>query len=291
MNVKLKKIKPYLFIAPHLILFIIFFAVPAVTGILASFTKWNLYSSPEWVGFRNYYEILVNSDSTFYYQLHNGLGNTFKFVVFSVPFAIIVPLALAVALNTKVKGHKIFQSIFYIPSLLSISSVILTWIFMFHRNLGPINNILGLNVNWFGEQPFTWIAIVMITIWWTIGGNMVIYLAALAGVDKSLYEAASLDGANAIEKFFHITLPSMKNPMIYTIVMTTVAQFNVYGQPLMFSKGGPTGSTTVLLMYIKQLAFGSGEPIAGIASAMSVILGLCILAVTSILFIVMRNKD
>jgi multiple sugar transport system permease protein len=177
------------------------------------------------------------------------------------------------------------------PTLLSISSVILTWVFMFHRNLGPINNILGLRTNWFGQQPFTWIAIVIITLWWGIGGNMIIYLAALSGIDRSLYEAAEIDGANAIQRFFTITLPGLKNQLAYTVVLTTIAQFNIYGQPLMFSKGGPKESTRVLMMYIRELAFGSGESIAGLASAMAVILGLCIMAVSVIQFVLMRNKD
>ncbi len=290
-NKKNKNLTPYAFIAPHLILFIIFFAIPAVFGIFISFTNWNIMSSPKWVGFQNYYEILLNKDSTFYMQFHNGLKNTVMFVIFTVPVSIITALSVALALNAKPKGNKFFQSLFYLPSLLSISSVILTWHFLFNRNLGPINNIFNLKINWYGQQPFTWIAIVIITVWWGIGGNMVIYQAALASIPKELYEAADLDGAGAIIKFFKITLPSMKNQLTYTVIMTTIAQFNIYGQPLMFSKGGPKGSTYVLLMYIRQLAFGSGESIAGLASAMAVMLGLCIISVSSLQFFLLRNND
>ncbi|WP_252130551.1 carbohydrate ABC transporter permease [Clostridium caldaquaticum] len=286
-----KKVIPYLFIMPHLILFIIFFVIPSVFGIYISFTKWNIMGTPVFVGLDNFREILVNKDSTFYTQFHNGLGNTIQFVIYSVPFCIIVPLLIAVALNVKPRGHKFFQALFYLPSLLSISSVILTWVFLFNRNLGPINNILGLKVNWAGMQPYAWIALVLITVWWTIGGNMVIYLSALADVPVDFYEAASLDGANAIKKFFYITLPSIKNQIAYTLVMTTIAQFNIYGQPLMFTKGGPKASTYVLLMYIRETAFGTGESIAGIASAMAVMLGLCIMAVALLQFRLMRQKN
>lgn len=120
---------------------------------------------------------------------------------------------------------------------------------------------------------------------------MVIYLAALNGIDKALYESADIDGASAIHKFFHVTIPGIKHQLLYTLVLTTVAQFNIYGQPLMFSKGAPGESTRVLMMYIRELAFGSGESIAGLASAMAVILGLCIMAVSAIQFRLMRNKD
>jgi len=286
-----KKITPYVFVAPHLILFIIFFGIPAIFGIIISFTKWNLIGTPEWVGLKNYAEILSNSNSTFYIQFHNGLKNTLIFTLFSVPFCIIVPLLLATALNTRTKGHKIFQSIFYLPTLFSISSVILAWGFLFNKNFGPINKFLGKSINWGGIQPYVWVAIITITVWWYIGGNMVIYQAALAGVSADLYEAASLDGAGAVSKFLRITLPSIKNQIAYTLVMTTIAQLNIYGQPLMFSKGGPAGSTSVLLMYIRQIAFGTGDSIAGIASAMAVMLGLCIIFVASLQFYFLREKE
>lgn len=290
-KVKKKSLTPYAFLAPHLLLFILFFALPAIFGVYISFTKWNLLTSPQWVGFDNYKEILFNTESTFYTQFHNGIKNTTLFVLYSVPFCIIVPLMIALALNAKPAGRKFFQSLFYLPTLLSISSVILTWTFLFNRNLGPVNNVLKLQVNWYGQQPYTWIALVIITVWWFIGGNMVIYQAALADIPEQLYEAASLDGAGAIRKFISVTLPGIKNQLAYTIVITTIAQFNIYGQPLMFSKGGPRGSTHVLLMYIRQLAFGSGESLAGLASAMAVMLGLCILAVSVFQFILMRNRD
>lgn len=291
MKALMKKITPYLFIAPHLILFLVFFLVPAVFGIYIAFTKWDLFGTPVFVGFDNFKEILFNKESTFYFQLRNGLANTIKFVLMSVPFAILIPLFLAVALNAKPKGSKIFQAVFYAPSLLSIASVVLAWQFMFHKSLGPINNMLHIKIAWFGVQPYTWVTIVVVTIWWCIGGNMIIYLAAISGINKDLYEASSIDGANVIKQFLHITVPSMINPLAYTTVLTTIAQFNIYGQPLMLTGGGPKDSTRVLLMYIRELGFGTGGSIAGMASAMSIMLGLCIMVVSIIQFIFIREKN
>jgi multiple sugar transport system permease protein len=288
---KKKNVTPFLFLAPHLLIYFIFMAIPAVFGVLISFTSWDIMGTPRFVGLDNYREILINSSSTFYAQFHNGFKNTLFFVLISVPFMILIPLLLAVALNAKPKGHKFFQALFYLPTLLSISSVILTWTFLFNKNLGVVNNLLKLNVNWAGVLPYSWIAILIITIWWGIGGNMVIYLSGLASVSRDQYEAASIDGANTLTKFWYITLPGIKNQLAYTLVLTTIAQFNIYGQPLMFSNGGPAGKTTVLLMYIRQIAFGTGQPIAGIASAMAVMLGLCIIAVSLLQFRLMRNTD
>ncbi|MBO1514152.1 carbohydrate ABC transporter permease [Metabacillus bambusae] len=284
-------LSPYLYIGPHLILFGIFFLFPTLYGIYISFTNWDLIGEPEFVGLANYAEILVNKDSTFYDQLRIGLGNTFKFVLFTVPACIIVPLLLAAGLNTKPKGLKFFQALFYMPTLFSVSAVMIVFAMLFSVSFGPINHYLNVDTNWLSTQPYAWFTLIIVTVWWTIGGNMIIYQAALNGISKDLYEAASIDGANSVQKFFKITLPSIRAQILYTVVITTIAQFNVYGQPLMLTKGGPTSSTTVLLMYIQENAFGSGISIAGIGAAMAVILGICIMIVSAIQFFFLRQRD
>ncbi|MGX6443931.1 carbohydrate ABC transporter permease [Neobacillus sp. K501] len=284
-------LSPYLYIGPHLILFAIFFLIPTVYGIYISFTSWDLIGDPEFVGFANYQEILFNQNSTFYDQLRTGLGNTFKFVLYTVPACIIVPLLLAAGLNTKPKGLKFFQALFYMPTLFSVSAVMIIFSMLYSVSFGPFNHYLGVETNWLATQPYSWITLVTVTVWWTIGANMIIYQAALNGISKDLYEAASIDGASSVQKFFSITLPSIRSQILYTVVITTISQFNVYGQPLMLTKGGPTSSTTVLLMYIQENAFGSGISIAGIGAAMAVILGLCIMVVSAIQFFFLRQRD
>lgn len=285
------KLSPLMYIGPHLVLFLIFFLIPTVFGIYISFTNWDLLSSPDFVGLDNYKEILFNKNSTFYTQLHSGLLNTFKFVLFSVPACIIVPLLLAVGLHAKPKGTKFFQALFYVPTLFSVSAVMIIFTMLFNVSFGPFNHYFNVDTNWVSVQPYAWMTLVIVTVWWCIGANMIIYHAALNGIPNDYYEAASIDGAGSIQKFFKITLPNIKGQLLYTIVITTIAQFNVYGQPLMLTKGGPDSSTAVLLMYIQQNAFGSGQSIAGIASAMAVILGLCIMAVSCIQFIFLRQRD
>ncbi|MCR5155679.1 MAG: sugar ABC transporter permease [Butyrivibrio sp.] len=278
-NTAKKKIDltPYMFIAPQLILFAIFFVAPAVMGIYAAFTRWDIFSPqlPQFVGLDNFKEILFNSESTYYRFFRTGFTNTIIFVLISVPIGIVLPLLMALAINQKPFAHNFFQSLFYMPTVLSISTVILIWYYMFNKNLGLINNFFHTKVNWLGIQPYAWIAIVLVTIWWTIGTNMVIYLAALNGVSKDVLEAADVDGAGPVKKFFAITLPSIRNQLAYTVVLTTVAQFNIYGQPLMLTNGGPNNSTNVLLMVIRDLAFPSfgGKSISGLASAMALMLG------------------
>ncbi|MBV7507575.1 sugar ABC transporter permease [Bacillus sp. sid0103] len=285
------KFTPLMYVGPHLILFLTFFLIPTVFGIYISFTNWDLISSPDFVGLDNYKEILFNKDSTFYTELHTGLSNTFKFVLYSVPACIIVPLLLAAGLHAKPKGMKIFQALFYVPTLFSVSAVMIIFSMLFNVSFGPLNHYLKVDTNWTSVQPYAWMTLVAVTVWWCIGANMIIYQAALNGIPKDYYEAASIDGAGSIQKFFRITLPSIKGQLLYTVVITTIAQFNVYGQPLMLTKGGPDSSTAVLLMYIRQDAFGQGQSIAGMASAMAVILGLCIMVVSLIQFFFLRQRD
>jgi multiple sugar transport system permease protein len=193
-----------------------------------------------------------------------------------VPFQIIIPLIIALALYAKPRMARFFQAIIYIPTLFSITAVILTWFFILHPSYGLLNNLFDLQINWFGAQPYAWASIISVTTWWVIGVNMLIYLAALNSIDNSVIESSKIDGALGFRKIRHIYLPLIKFPLMFTILAATTLQFNIYGQPLLLTGGGPTGSTFVLIMYIRDLAFGSGIPIAGIASSMAVLLGLFI---------------
>ncbi|KRG12129.1 ABC transporter permease [Virgibacillus soli] len=290
MNKKLNW-SPLFFVGPHVILFAVFILLPTIYGIYASFTKWNLINDPVWVGLQNYKTILTNTDSTFHFQFTNGLKNTLIFVVLSVPLLIVIPLMVAVALEHKqVKLKSFIQSIIYIPGLISISAAALIWSLIFNKQLGITGNVFGSETVWASTQPYAWLIIIVITVWGGVGGNMIIYRASINGVGRDLYESAEIDGAGAIRKFFSITLPSIRFPLIYTFVMTTAGAFNVFGQPLMMTDGGPKQSTTVLMMYIRQLAFSHGESIAGMASAMAVLLGLIILVISALQYYVMDRN-
>ncbi|UUX35483.1 carbohydrate ABC transporter permease [Fundicoccus culcitae] len=279
------------FIGPHLIIFIIFSLIPIIYGIYSSFTRWNLVTDQTFVGLDNYKTILFNKDSTFYFQFRNGLKNTLIFVVMTVPFQILFPLIVATVMQHKgIKFKGLFQAIFYVPGLVSASAGAIIWLLIFNPRLGPINNLFNSDVVWTANQPYAWIVIFVMSMWGAIGGHLVIYRSAMAGVSEDLYEAADIDGAGSIRKFFSITLPSIRFPLFYTFIMSTAGAFNVYVQPLMATNGGPEQSTTVLMMYIRNLAFGSGESIAGIASAMAVLLGLVILIFSFFQFIVMTRR-
>lgn len=282
---------PALFIGPHMLLFVLFFLIPAMIGIYVSMTEWDLYSQPVFVGLDNFRTLLWDTDSIYHTQFINGFKNTMLFALLSVPLCIVIPLGLAAALSAKPRLARFFQSILYLPTLFAISAVMIIWGFLLSLSFGPIKELFGFDVHLTGTQPWAWLAIVAVTIWWTAGGNLIIYTAALSNVSRELLEAAELDGANNVTKFFKISLPSIKNQLLFTTVMTTIAQFNIYGQPLMLTGGGPNNSTRVLMMYIQENAFGSSASVAGMSSAMAVFLGLAIMIVSIFQFVSIKKLE
>ncbi|HML46288.1 MAG TPA: sugar ABC transporter permease [Clostridia bacterium] len=280
-----RSLLPYAYIGPHLFFFVIFFVTPAVYGMYAAFTKWNLFNDPVWVGLDNFRTILLEQGNTYFKQLRNGLANTFKFVIFSVPFCILFPLSLAVALNARPRGRTFFQAVYYLPALMSITTVTLSWRYMFFKSYGVMNHFFMSAADWF-VPPHSWIMLVVVTVWWVSGGTMVIYQSSLASIPTEHYEAASVDGANGWHKFLHVTLPGMRYPLTYTLVAAVVAQFNIYGQPLILTGFGNQEANAVLLMYVYENAVK--KQVAGISAAMALILGFCIMAVSLVQLRLMR---
>lgn len=265
--------------------------MPFLYGIFIAFTEWNLFTDPTWVGLENFKAILFDQDSSFYRQFWQSLGNTFIFVIMTVPLCIIVPLALAGLLGQKPKGKTLFGSIFYIPTLFSVSAVMIIFNFLLSVSYGPFNDWFNTKFNLLANQPSAWISLVLVTVWWSVGGNLIIYEAAISNISEDLLDAAAIDGAGKFRTFFSVILPNMRFQLLFTTITTIIAQFNVYGQPLMLTGGGPNQSTTVLIMIVQRLAFGTGYSRAGIASAMAVMLGLILLVISGIQFALMRRND
>lgn len=280
-----------LFIGPYFILFIIFFLIPAVFGIAVSFTEWDMYNTPEFIGFSNYNKILFDSSSIYYDQFRIGMGNTILFVLFAVPLCVFVPLLIAVLLNMKPRGHRLFQSVLYMPTLFSISAIMIIWSFLLSLSYGPFKTWFDMSIDLKSTQPWAWICIIGVTIWWCMGSNMVIYVAALNGVPQEQLEAATIDGAGAVIRLFKIVIPNIRFQLLFTTITTIVAQFNIYGQSLMLTGGGPNNSTKVLMMYIQENAFGTGISNAGMSSAMAILMGLVIMLVSTVQFIMNRRSE
>ncbi len=288
-----KIVDPLIFIGPHLLFFLVFFIIPFFFGIFISFTKWDLMSDIEFVGFQNFAQIWdikgwINSTNVFADKFFSGLKYTLYYTVVMVPLIVIVPLIFALAIHKLSHGKKFVQAVLYIPSLLSVATVALTWRWLLDLDNGVINNFFFKDNPINFVKDYAWQSIFALTLWSGVGGNLIIFMAGLSGIPQSYYEAADIDGANGWVKFWKITLPEMSFQLLFTTVMGTIGAFNVFGQPYMF--GTPTGQK-VLMQYIQEYAFGSSVSMAGMASAMSVSLGLIISVFSVIQFRLMRVKD
>lgn len=277
----LKNIEGYLFISPWIIGFFIFTLGPMVASLFYSFTKWNVFTTPEWIGFKNYQDIF--KDPLFY----KSLKNSFYFTILAVPSQIVVALILAVLLNQKIKGQQIYRTIYYLPTVVSGASVALLWMMLLNPTTGLINRILS----WFGISGPAWLldpkwvipALVLMSIW-GVGGAMVIFLAALQGVPKELYESAEIDGAGPFKRFIYITLPMISPVIFFNFVMAVIGSLKVFSPAyFMFgSQGGPKNSALFYVLYLYVNAFRDFK--MGYASALAWILFIIILAITLLIF-------
>lgn len=290
---------PYLFILPHLILFALFLGYPFFNGLYISTFEYD-YLRPErtrFVGLQNYIS-LFTPGSVEYQVFWNALGNTVEFVLYSVPPLVLVPLGLAVLLNTRIPGRNIFRAIYFAPWVLSVSVVGLLWWWIFQSQGGLITYYLrdlGLtSPRWLSSMPWAWVAIVTATVWWTLGFNMIILLAALQDIPDSLYEASSIDGATSWQAFTRITLPLLRPVLVFIITTTLLASFNLLGQPFIMTNGGPPqpnggGSTEPVMMRIYAEGFGRSRQ--GSAAAMSFVVATIMVLVSYANFRLFNRRE
>ena len=279
-------IVPYLFIAPHLLFFAAFLGWPFLYGIYISLFEFD-FLRPEkrpFVGLKNYAD-LFNPESVPFDDFWNSLSNTGEFILWSVLPLVGIALLLAVLLNRNYPGRGVFRTIFFAPYTLSVTVASVLWWWIFQQT-GIVNEVLkgiGLkSVNWLGDMPGAWIAITIATIWWTIGFNTVIFLTALQEIPKSLYEAASLDGANSQQQFFLITIPMLRSVLIFVLTITLIASANLFGQPYLMTGGGPAEGTQTVIFRIFHEGILRSQ--MGNAAAMSICVAILLLTLTYLNF-------
>jgi multiple sugar transport system permease protein len=280
---------PYLFVLPHLIFFIAFLAWPFFYGIYISLFNFD-FLRPQFrpfVGFQNYANLLVNRNSIQFSDFWSAVINTGEFMLYSVPPLVILALLLAVLLNGNYPGRNLFRGLYFAPYALSVTVAAVLWRWLFEQG-GLIDTYLrdfgGIaSVSWLGSQPWAWIAITICTVWWTIGFNTVIFLAALQEIPDSLYEAASIDGANRFQQFFSITIPMLRPVLVFVITITLIASANLFGQPHIMTG---TQSQVVGTESIIQRIYAEGilQNRMGSAAAMSVFVAAVLLILTTINF-------
>jgi multiple sugar transport system permease protein len=283
----------YVFLAPFLVLFISFVAVPAAFGIWISLHDWDfLLPGKPFVGLQNYRD-LVDSSSVQYEAFWHSMRATGIFVLASVPFLVVLPLLLAILLNRRFPGRTFFRAVFFAPFVLGVAVVGLMWAYLLDPQFGLVNGLLGAvglpdDTPWTTSQPWAWVSLVGVTVWWTIGFNAVIYLAGLADIPAEHYEAADLDGANAWQRLRYITIPALRPVLVFVVVTTVLASANMFGQSYIMTNGGPGDTTRTAIMEIAER--GLSQYRMGQASAMSYVLALFLCLVSLVNFWALREK-
>ncbi|MCD6289433.1 MAG: sugar ABC transporter permease [Anaerolineae bacterium] len=269
----------YLFISPWLLGFLMFVLGPFIASFYLSFTTYSILQPGKWVGLQNYTRAL-SREPLFW----KSLGNTAYYVIGAVPLRIILGFILALLLNVQVRGLTLWRTLFYVPSITPLVATTVLWLYLLNPKFGLINYALSLlhisPVPWLTSPKWSKPALILMSVWW-VGGNMVIFLAGLQGIPQHLYEAAELDGANALRRLWHITIPMMTPTIYFNLVINIINTFQVFVQAFIMTDGGPLNSTRFYMLYLYDNAFRFFK--MGYASALAWILFLIILALTILL--------
>lgn len=242
----------FLFISPWLIGFVLLMLVPMLTSAYISLTRWNLLKPPVFVGLENFKTIFA--DPLFY----KSMRVTFTYTLFAVPLNIVLSVFMAILLNNKIKGMNVYRTLFYLPAVVSGVVIALVWMWMFQPEFGIINNLLSYigiqGPKWIYDENWAMPSLILMSLW-NVGGNIVLYLAALQGVPTEQYEAASIDGARWLDKFLNITLPGISPTLLFTTLTGVINSLQTFTQAYVMTNGGPNESTTFYAYYIYNNAF------------------------------------
>ena len=272
----------YAFIMPNLIGYTVFVFIPVIFSFVMSVMSWDGSTRPmEFVGLQNFVDI-------FWDRVFRGsLVHTLSYALMTVLPTLVLALLLAVLLNSKIKGVAIFRTAFYFPYIASIVAVGAVWNMLFQPDFGPVNEFLKFigianPPRWVVDVNWAMVAISIVSIWKYMGYYMIVYLAALQGISSSLYEAASIDGANGWQKLVYVTIPMLTPTTFFVMIMLTIQCFKVFDLVYVMTGGGPGNATKTLVNFIYEKAFTTWE--FGPASAAAIILFVIVLIITLIQF-------
>ncbi len=264
----------WLFILPALAGTLVFIIIPVICSFGLSFCKWDLLNPVQFAGFDNYREIFT--DSLFY----KIFFNTVIFAVSTSVFGVTIPLILAVILNNKIRGAEFYKSAYFLPFITPMIVIGIVWQWIFDPNIGILNNLLHIHINWLYDTRFAMPALIIVSVWKLIGYNMIIFLSSLSTISQSLFEAAKIDGANPVQIFKNVTVPLLSPSIFFVVIITAISSFQIFDLIYLMTQGGPLDSTNVLVYAIYKNAFEYFN--VGKASAIAYVLFVVILVLTLI---------
>jgi raffinose/stachyose/melibiose transport system permease protein len=282
---------PWLFVAPALVIYGVVVVYPMVFSVYLSFFRWDGISPTKaFVGFQNYLA-LVTADPVFWIALVNNA--IWLIIALFLPTSI--GLGLALVLNSKFRGSRIFRTVFYLPAVLSLAVVGLIWTWMYHPTLGLINQLLGwcgakaLEHNWLGEPQLALYSVIIAAAWNAAGLPMLLYLAGLQTVPVELLEAAKVEGAGPIRRFFYVTFPLLRETTLIVLAITAINSLKVYDIVYAMTNGGPANKTQVLGTWMYFLTYNYNTVGRGTAIAV-VLFGLTLIFAVPYLRLMVRNR-
>ena len=264
----------WIFILPALVGTLIFIVIPVICSFGLSFAKWDLLNPIQFVGLSNYKEIFT--DNLFY----KILWNTIVFAVSTSVLGVIIPLVLACILNSKIRGSEFYKTAYFLPFITPMIVIGVVWEWIFDPNIGFLNHILHLHINWLYDAHYAMTALIIVSVWKLIGYNMVIFLSALSGISQSMFEAAKIDGASPFQTFKNVTVPLLSPSIFFVVIITAISSLQVFDLIYLMTQGGPFESTNVLVYAIYKNAFEYFN--VGKASAIAYVLFIIILVLTLI---------
>ena len=282
-----RKVAPYGFILPGTAFYLMVTIMPMFMGLWMSLHRWNILRTRQtFIGLENYASVLTNP------VFWEALKNTLIYTVGVVPVQIGLALIVALLLNAEIRGRTMFRLLYYLPVVTPLSIAAVIWQWIYHPQMGLLNAALSTfgvaPRNWLGDPQIAMLSVIIVAIWAGLGYKMVIFLAALQGIPESYYEAAMIDGANRLDLFRHITLPLLRQTMLYVFITSLIGSFQVFGLVNVLTGGGPLDATNVLVMHIYRRAFSDYQ--FGEASAMSFVLFAIILLFTLVQWKVMGRE-
>ncbi|WOS65097.1 carbohydrate ABC transporter permease [Sinorhizobium fredii] len=280
-------------LAPAVALLTIFLIVPFLLSFWTAMTNQPLVPRPtpvRFIGFTNFLRIL--KDDLFW----TSLWNVSRFTFWILPVQCGLAFATALLLHQKLPFRNFFRGLFFLPAITSMVVVCVIWGTLFQYPTGPLNQVIGFlsagriqPIDWLGDPNWAMFSIVLLSAWQAYGFQMIVYLAGLQGIPDELYDAARIDGANAFQRFWHVTMPGLRPTHVFVLVITTIQAFKLYTQVAVLTQGGPKSSTETVVHYMVRTGFE--EQKLGLASAVSVILFLIVLVIALLQRQLLRRFD
>lgn len=237
------------FVLPALIGTFVFIIIPILCSFCLSFCEWDLLNEIKFIGLENYKNIIFDK------EIYQILINTIVYALSTTIFAVIIPLVLASILNNKIKCAEFFKTIYFLPFITPTVVIAIAWSWIFDPNIGLINTIFKTDLAWLFDTHLAMPVLIFISVWKLIGYNVILFLGGFATINKNLFEAARIDGANEFEILKNITLPQMRPMIFFVTTITIISSFQVFDLIYVMTSGGPQNSTNVIVYSIYKYAF------------------------------------